>query len=199
MDKQNSTAPRTKPAELRLNELMDSAQRLFIAKGFSAATVSEIVRDAGVAKGTFYHYFASKDEMLSALRERFTRHFIEQIQQAVDACPADDGIARLRAWCRAGVAAYFSGLDVHDALYHDHLYATRSNRDRDAVLAQIRTLLEQGQRSGAWSLEEPALTAIVMYHGMHGAVDSAALDDRTNWENLGDRLVQEFMRLVGCG
>ena len=50
---------RTKPAEVRRDELMDAAQALFMEKGFAATSVAEIVEGAGVAKGTFYTYFQS--------------------------------------------------------------------------------------------------------------------------------------------
>jgi len=190
--------PRTKPAEVRLDELMDAAQNLFIDKGFEATTVSDIVRDAQVAKGTFYHYFPSKNEMLSALRMRFTQLFIDKIQLAIDACPADDAIARLRTWCNAGVAAYLEGVTLHDALYHDHHYHTRGNQDRDAVLNQILAVLNDGIAAKAWQLENPRLTAIVMYHGMHGAVDDAMVNPQVNRDRLGESLAHEFMRLLGC-
>lgn len=195
--KKTDVKPRTKPAEVRLDELMDAAQHLFITKGFEATTISEIVRDAQVAKGTFYHYFPSKNEMLSALRERFTRHFIEQIQQAVDACPETDSIARLRSWCYAGIAAYFDGMTLHDALYHDHHYHTRGNQDRDAVLDQILTILNKGSTYGAWQLDNPRLTAILMYHGMHGAVDDAVASNETDKTRLSQWLTEEFLRLLG--
>ncbi|BCQ34488.1 TetR family transcriptional regulator [Erwinia rhapontici] len=195
--KKTDPKPRTKPAEVRLDELMDAAQQLFITKGFEATTISDIVRDAQVAKGTFYHYFPSKNEMLSALRERFTRHFIEEIQLAVDACPAEDSVARLRAWCDAGITAYFNGMALHDALYHDHHYHTRGNQDRDAVLDQILTILNHGSTFGAWQLENPRLTAILMYHGMHGAVDDAVVTDENDKTQLGHQLACEFLRLLG--
>ncbi|WJV54744.1 TetR/AcrR family transcriptional regulator [Prodigiosinella aquatilis] len=197
-EKSKELQPRTKPAEVRLDELMDAAQQLFIDKGFGSTTVSDIVRDAQVAKGTFYHYFLSKNEMLYALRERFTQHFIIKIQQAVDACEPRDGVARLRAWCDAGVAAYLEGMELHDALYHDHHYHTRGNQDRDAVLEQIQTILDDGIAAGSWQLENPRLTAILMYHGMHGAVDNAMVVDEDNKSSLGSQLSLEFLRLLGC-
>lgn len=189
--------PRTKPAEVRLDELMDAAQHLFITKGFEATTISDIVRDAQVAKGTFYHYFPSKNEMLSALRDRFTQHFIDQIQQKVDACPAQDSVARLHAWCAEGIAAYFHGMALHDALYHDHHYSTRGNPNRDAVLNQIQTILEGGIASGAWQLSSPRLTAILMYHGMHGAVDDAVARGENDQQGLSQQLAEAFLRLLG--
>lgn len=191
--------PRTKPAEVRLDELMDAAERLFITKGFEATTVSEIVRDAGVAKGTFYHYFPSKNEVLAALRERFTRQFIDRVQLAIDACPADDAIARLHAWCKSCVAAYLDSMAVHDALYHDHHYHTRGNQNRDAVLDQVLALLNEGVALGAWQLDQPRLTAMLMYHGMHGAVDNLVISEDASRTDLGAQLAQQFLRLLGRG
>lgn len=192
------TQPRTKPAEVRLCELMDAAQKLFIDKGFEATTISDIVENAKVAKGTFYHYFASKNEILLALRMRFTCHFIDKIQIAIDKCEPDDWLARLRVWCCTGVATYLEGMELHDALYHDNHYHTRSNQDRDAVLEQIQRILNDGAAAGAWRLDNPRLTAILMYHGMHGAVDEAMVGTGVDHSRLGEALTQEFIRLLGC-
>ncbi|EAU5747423.1 TetR/AcrR family transcriptional regulator [Salmonella enterica] len=197
-EKMKESQPRTKPAEVRLGELMDAAQKLFIEKGFEATTISDIVEDAEVAKGTFYHYFSSKNDILSALRMRFTRHFIDKIQMAIDKCKSDDWLARLRAWCNAGVATYLEGMELHDALYHDHHYHTRSNQDRDAVLEQIQIMLNDGAAAGVWRLDNPRLTAILMYHGMHGAVDEAMVNTAVDHSRLGEELTLEFMRLLGC-
>src|SRR5947207_11503993 len=61
----------TKRPEDRRRELMDAALRVLHEKGANVATVSDITEEAGVAKGTFYLYFDSKEHLLAALRERF--------------------------------------------------------------------------------------------------------------------------------
>ena len=48
-------------------ELLDSAEKLFAAKGFVATTVAEITSDAGYAKGNFYRHWQSKDEIMLAI------------------------------------------------------------------------------------------------------------------------------------
>lgn len=48
-------------------ELLDSAEKLFAAKGFVATTVAEITADAGYAKGNFYRHWQSKDEIMLAI------------------------------------------------------------------------------------------------------------------------------------
>ena len=80
---------------------MAAAEKLFLAKGVEATTISEIVEEAQVAKGTFYHYFASKNEMLTALGNRYTARFLERLRNAVDGCPAGDW----RRGCKPGSAS----------------------------------------------------------------------------------------------
>ena len=90
--------PRTKPAEIRREELMDAARDLFLEKGFAATSVDEIVRVADVAKGTFYIYFKTKDEVLEALKVRFIETFCRRVEEAVEKRAADDWPGRLDAW-----------------------------------------------------------------------------------------------------
>jgi len=56
-----------------MNELLDATQQLLFEKGYENTSVNEIINKVGVAKGTFYHYFKSKVDLLDKLVERFTR------------------------------------------------------------------------------------------------------------------------------
>ncbi|QDP41882.1 TetR/AcrR family transcriptional regulator [Radiobacillus deserti] len=53
----------------RRKQIMDAAHQLFIDKGFADTSIQEILDEAGVAKGTFYNYFASKTQCLVAILE----------------------------------------------------------------------------------------------------------------------------------
>ena len=64
---------RTKPPEERRDELMNAAERLFLAHGFGPTTIEQVTAAAQVAKGTFYLYFKSKDDVRSGLGDRFAR------------------------------------------------------------------------------------------------------------------------------
>ncbi len=59
-----------KEHDVRRKELLDTAERLFITKGFNQTTINDIRQAVGIAKGTFYHYFKSKDDILDAMIER---------------------------------------------------------------------------------------------------------------------------------
>ncbi len=60
-------ARRTRGTEERRAELLEAARKRFIRDGFAEVSVSRIVRDVGVAQGTFYYYFESKEAALDAL------------------------------------------------------------------------------------------------------------------------------------
>ena len=63
-------------------KLLDAAQHLMLGKGFTATTVDEICEAAGLTKGSFFHYFESKDELGNVLLERFCRD-AEQLHEAM--------------------------------------------------------------------------------------------------------------------
>ncbi|MGB6309735.1 MAG: helix-turn-helix domain-containing protein, partial [Steroidobacteraceae bacterium] len=98
MTVEKSARPRTKPPEIRREELMDAAEQLFLAQGIAATSIDAIVAGAGVAKGTFYLYFQSKEQLLTALRQRFIDAVCAELRAAIDRCPAGDWRARMRAW-----------------------------------------------------------------------------------------------------
>lgn len=59
------------------DSIIDSAVNVFAKKGFELASVDDIARQAGIAKGTFYYHFESKDEILFALIERGIDRFTD--------------------------------------------------------------------------------------------------------------------------
>jgi AcrR family transcriptional regulator len=60
-------ARRRRGTDERRAELLEAARKLFVRDGFADVSVSRIVRDIGVAQGTFYYYFDSKEAVLDAL------------------------------------------------------------------------------------------------------------------------------------
>ena len=56
--------------QIRINEILDAAETLFYERGYQPTMISDIVRKIGVAQGTFYYYFTSKEEIVVALINR---------------------------------------------------------------------------------------------------------------------------------
>src|SRR5205085_9497414 len=85
------TVTRTKPAEQRRADLLAAGRTLFLAKGIAATSLDDITRQAGVSKGLFYLYFASKEDLVLALREQFSRDLAERMRTAAEAVPVGPG------------------------------------------------------------------------------------------------------------
>ena len=83
-----------KPPEIRAAELLDCAQRLFFENGYENTTVNDIIGAAGVSKGAFYHYFASKEALLEALSLRLARDGLAELQPMLED-PSLDAVGRL--------------------------------------------------------------------------------------------------------
>ena len=73
-----------KEHEERSNEILDTAQRLFSKMGYEKCTVNDILNEIGIAKGTFYHYFKSKAEVLDAITERATELIEERATEVAE-------------------------------------------------------------------------------------------------------------------
>jgi len=67
----------TKNPEERRKELIDIAEKLFIKKGYEKTAVSDVVKKAKVAQGTFYYYFKTKEEVLDAIIDRYIDIIVE--------------------------------------------------------------------------------------------------------------------------
>lgn len=66
----------------RRKEIIDSAGKLFSTKGYDKCTVNDILDSIGIAKGTFYYYFKSKEEVLDAIIDRVTEIVVARAEDA---------------------------------------------------------------------------------------------------------------------
>ena len=109
----------TKKAEKTRSRLLESARRLISERGFDHVSVEDITKDSGVAKGTFYHYFECKEEVVAELsfqsiqtiikkaidydgdvRERCLYYFIELYKDA-----SWSGVRLVRQWMKETMEA----------------------------------------------------------------------------------------------
>ena len=65
-----------KEADERRNEILDAADELFCKKGFDGTSTNDILDKVGIARGTLYYHFSSKEEILDALIERYNKRLL---------------------------------------------------------------------------------------------------------------------------
>jgi TetR/AcrR family transcriptional regulator, transcriptional repressor for nem operon len=159
---------RTKPAEERRADLLAAGRALFVSKGVAATSLEDITTGAGVSKGLFYLYFRSKDDLVLALQEQFSNQLAERIRAAADG--QTDWAAKLDACVEAGFACYHDLHDLHEVLFRHggHDGADPGHEPAHALLAQaLCDLLEDGVAAGAFDVEDPETTAVLLYVTMH--------------------------------
>ena len=67
-----------KEAEERKEEILDVAEKLFGTKGFDHTSTNDILEGVGIARGTLYYHFRSKEEILDAVIERLTNRLVAE-------------------------------------------------------------------------------------------------------------------------
>jgi AcrR family transcriptional regulator len=136
-------------ATARRTQILDAATRVFASKGFNRATIRDVARDAGVADGTIYNYFANKTDLLFGLLDRLndTERRPASLAQATEA-PFGDFGDYFRAYLRERVEALWSNADLFRAVLPE-LLANPELRARyyDEVIAPTMALGEGAFRA----------------------------------------------------
>ena len=81
-----------KTPEERKAEILDTAERLFNTKGYVQTTILDILNEIGIAKGTFYYYFKSKEEVMDAIIMRIVNADVAAAKKIAD----DPGLSSLQ-------------------------------------------------------------------------------------------------------
>lgn len=163
--------PGPRRQDLRRGALLDAAAALFVEQGTAATTIDHIVDRAGVAKGTFYHYFQDRAGMLEALRGRYSQQFEEIASAAIEAQAGRGRAARLAVWIEAVVQTYLATYALHEAIFHDPAICHRCVMGEEPVVKLLAALLEDGVAAGEWDVADPLVCAVCMFSGLHGVVD----------------------------
>lgn len=73
-----------KEAEVRKSEILDAAAALFGEKGFDSTSTNDILDVVGIARGTLYHHFKSKEDIMDALIERQTNRLLARAREVAE-------------------------------------------------------------------------------------------------------------------
>jgi AcrR family transcriptional regulator len=157
------------PEELR-GDLLTAAAALFAARGFSDVGVADISALAGVATGTFYRYFPSKDDVLTQLRHQTLGELLRRAAAVFERADADDWWAGADAMVAATVGFWFEDRARALVVLRGDYTDAAAEAER-ALWAAFASGLRIGQRFGAVSEEvDPEAAASLLVHGALGLV-----------------------------
>lgn len=211
---QIATRPRTKRPELRRDQLLDVAEQLFATKGYTDTTVADIADAAGVAKGTFYLYFPSKEHCLVALKERLAQGLVERFVAAIDRSfeelsaasrTEEQPAADLQSLTRRLLDESFGYALEHADLLGSLLHRGNTIEIDQSSLAAERAITEcitqaitRLNEMGLASVTHPAQTSRILFLGIHWALDQALCRERTrDLSDLKEAAVEVVTRALG--
>jgi AcrR family transcriptional regulator len=192
----------TKDRETRKAELVDASTKLFLQKGYDNTMVSDIVKSVGVAQGTFYYYFETKEDVLDAALERMLREGVDRVVRlAADEyqTPAQrlEGFIRMLFSPRGSieVSSRYSSF-LQDPSVHGRMEHVRFGMLHKALTG----LIEAGTANGGFaSLKFPGEIAELALRGaaafIHGR--QAILGAQLGADATMDALAEFMERLLG--
>lgn len=141
-----SSATHSLRADNRQAALLDAAARVFRHKGYSASTMRDIAREAGMLPGSIYYHFPTKEDLLLAVYAEGVRRIGEAVDTAVAA--RDTPWMRLQAACEAHLDHLLAGSDYASVVIRvqpqdlPSAAADELRRLRDAHEQRFRTLVQ---------------------------------------------------------
>ena len=175
------------------DQILDTSLQLFMKKGFDATSISDILSQLDIARGTLYYHFESKEAIMDAIIERLLNQVLEKIEKLM----TNDSLSQTEKFM-----GFFTSINLtqltgdeeivdyfnqpQNALFHE-----KSNRllikKLSPVLAQI---ISEGMESGLFDTPFPAETAELILVGITGFVDSK---DSPVEENQTNRRMESFL------
>jgi AcrR family transcriptional regulator len=161
--------PRVVNREARRAELVSAAATVFAQRGVANTAVSDIVKAAGIAQGTFYLYFDSKDDAVLAVVERMADAISENTAARTEAASsAVDKLLALRGvLSEVGAEPEATALvelmhRPENRILHDRLAGDVTRR----LVPLLEAIVEQGLADGVFSVDDTRAAAWFVLAGL---------------------------------
>lgn len=153
-----SESPPDSCADLQKKRIMRSAAKLFAKNSYAATSLDDIAEDLGATKGTIYHYFESKRELLFEARMFVLEPFMETMQAIVDG-PQLTVDEKMRQAIRSHIATFLADQAVMHFLLHAHFKADHAlspadrrtvDRRRNEYIKLFERIVGEGVATGVF-------------------------------------------------
>ncbi|MFT3743098.1 MAG: TetR/AcrR family transcriptional regulator [Pyrinomonadaceae bacterium] len=157
--------------------ILRAATKVFAGRGYFNSKVSDIAGEAGIADGTVYLYFKSKDEILHSIFDRAMAEFISEGKAEI--AQLDDPTAKLKRIAELHLSRLGADRDMAIVFQVELRGSTKFMQEFSAAgfsdyLDIIRTTIADGQKAGVFRDDiKPVVAAKILY----GALDEMV----TNW------------------
>jgi len=159
------------PAD-RKREIIETARHLFQSKGYDKVTMQDIMDSLDIAKGTIYHYFKSKEELLEAVIESIVETNVSHMQDIIETT-SGTALEKIKILAKAG------DISVENTSILERLHKPDNSAMHLRILASMITkqaglyegLIKQGCEEGVFTAENPLECAELILAGVQFLTD----------------------------
>ena len=161
-----------KKPEDRKQEIIAAAKELFLKKEYEKTTMADVMNLLNIAKGTIYHYFNSKDDLLDAVVENTVDEYIDDLQKNLNKSKGD-ALTRMRLLIDAANVSHEEkeALDqLHqpgNVKFHTRLLAAMIGR----TAPLFEQVIKQGCNEGHFKTDNPLESAEFLLSGIQFLTD----------------------------
>ena len=156
--------PRHDPSEKTKSEILQTAVRLFTEKGWNNVNVEDVVKEVGVTRGAFYHYFKSREDLIMAVLEKM---FIDDNPfEAASKLEGVNALEKLRFVLKVNLLSNYASpamaAEAHKAMDNPAIFRSEFISQLNTIAPYIEKLLIEGNQDGSFSAAYPKQTAQIL-------------------------------------
>lgn len=192
--------PRTRLApEARRAEIVSAAARLFAQQGYAATSVHDIREAVGIAQGTFYWHFPSKEAVVDAVAEASAALGVAAIAAIADdrSIGAIERFVRVRDAGFASFAAQRSMLEAFHEPRHAEVHARTAAATRRLLIPVFARLVRAGVDEGVFVVADPEAAALFVARTAEAIDAELLLSDPDGAPRYADALTEFVLRGLG--
>lgn len=176
MEKANIMKRTIKKPDERRKEIIQAARELFQAKEYDKTTMQELMKKLNIAKGTIYHYFSSKDELLEAVVEDLVDEELERKKQLLKSprCRNLNALEKFRVLVTTDTMAE-ENEKILDSLHQPGntvMHARQLGRYLIKLAPVFAAVFEEGCEQGVFKTDHPLECAEFMLAGFQFLTDA---------------------------
>lgn len=170
----------TKEPEVRRQEILDTALKLFWEKGYEKTSITDIAKAIGVAQGLCYRYFPSKEALFDSAIEQYADVLVEQMVSA-----EKDGNKTLRQ----AIEAMPSAVEEWDTKYYPVFHSAENQKFHDQLTLKVceklvpivEKMLQKAQQKGEIQFDDLQTAAAFCVYGQLGILlaDNLTQEEKT--------------------
>ncbi len=161
--------------EVRRLEIIEAAERL-LEKNGPDVRVEDVVREAAAAKGTFYLYFPTWDDLLEAIRGRIITAFDEAHPVQFGTDPELDWLDTLDRLAVAIVDTVVAMGGLHTVLFHTDFARRRPIPESDDPIRRLTGIVRAGRKAGAFADVDADYIGPLLFAVIHETADAVEAD-----------------------